>query len=109
AIDASKITGYQAAAADSGVVQFLQGIIPHSFVSACVDGNLLQVLLVAFLFGIALTHAGNAGRPILEMLEKLSHVFFGVVHLFIRLARIGAFGAMAYSVGKCGPETLKSL
>ena len=108
-IDASKIADYQTAAADSGVVHFLQGIIPHSFVSAFVDGNLLQVLLVAFLFGIALTHAGSAGRPILELLEKLSHVFFGVVNLVMRLAPIGAFGAMAYSVGKFGPETLKSL
>ena len=108
-IDASKLADYQAAAADSGVAHFLQGIIPHSFVSAFVDGNLLQVLLVAFLFGIALTHAGSAGRPILELLEKLSHVFFGVVNLVMRLAPIGAFGAMAYSVGKFGPETLKSL
>jgi aerobic C4-dicarboxylate transport protein len=108
-IDASSIADYRSAADSGGVVQFLQDIIPHGFVSAFVEGNLLQVLLVAVLFGIALTQAGAAGKTVLEGLEKLSHVFFGMVNLIMRFAPIGAFGAMAYTVGKFGFGTLVSL
>ena len=108
-IDASTIADYRSAAESSGVVSFLQDIIPHGFVSAFVDGNLLQVLLVAVLFGMALTQAGNAGRAVLDGLDKLGHVFFGVVNLIMRFAPIGAFGAMAYTVGKFGLGTLVSL
>jgi aerobic C4-dicarboxylate transport protein len=108
-IDASTIADYRSAAESSGVVSFLQDIIPHGFVSAFVDGNLLQVLLVAVLFGMALTQAGNAGRAVLDGLDKLGHVFFGMVNLIMRFAPIGAFGAMAYTVGKFGLGTLVSL
>ena len=108
-IDASAIADYRSAAASGGVVQFLQDIIPHGFVSAFVDGNLLQVLLVAVLFGIALTQAGTAGRSVLDGMDRLGHVFFGVVNLIMRFAPIGAFGAMAYTVGKFGLHTLQSL
>lgn len=108
-IDASTIADYRTAAESNGVVGFLQDIIPHGFVSAFVDGNLLQVLLVAVLFGIALTQAGTAGRAVLDGLEKLGHVFFGVVNVIMRFAPVGAFGAMAYTVGKFGVGTLVSL
>jgi aerobic C4-dicarboxylate transport protein len=108
-IDAGAIADYQTAAQAGGVVEFLQGISPHSFVSAFVDGNLLQVLLVAVFFGVALTQVGPSGRSVLEALEKLGHVFFAVVNLVMRFAPIGAFGAMAYAVGKFGFGTLQSL
>jgi aerobic C4-dicarboxylate transport protein len=109
AIDASGIAQYREAAADSGVVAFLLGIIPKGFVSAFTEGNLLQVLLVALLFGIALTRAGPAGKPVLDALDALGAVFFRIVDLIMRFAPIGAFGAMAFTVGKFGLGTLASL
>lgn len=108
-LNASTVAGYQKAAESEGVVSFLINVIPHTFVSAFTEGNLIQVLLVAVLFGIALTHAGNAGRQVLDLLDSLSHVFFGVVNLIMRFAPVGAFGAMAFTVGKFGLGTLASL
>jgi aerobic C4-dicarboxylate transport protein len=108
-IDASGIEQYRKAAAETGVVQFLLDIIPKGFVSAFTEGNLLQVLLVALLFGIALTRARESGKAVLEGLEKLGHVFFGVVDVIMRLAPIGAFGAMAFTVGKFGVGSLVKL
>jgi aerobic C4-dicarboxylate transport protein len=108
-LDAAAVADYQAKAEASGVVGFLQDIIPRTFFSAFTDGNLLQVLLVALLFGIALTHSGDSGRRVLDGLERLGEVCFGVVHLIMRFAPIGAFGAMAFTIGKYGVGTLLSL
>ena len=108
-LDASAVAEYKEKAAAGGMTGFLQDLIPHSFVSAFTDGNLLQVLLVAVLFGIALTRVGATGRPVLDVLDRLSKVFFGVVHLIMRFAPIGAFGAMAFTVGKFGVGSLTSL
>ena len=108
-IDTSGIVQYREAAKETGVVAFLLAIIPKGFVSAFTDGNLLQVLLVALLFGIALTRAGEAGKPVLDLLDRIGHVFFGIVDLIMRFAPIGAFGAMAFTVGKFGVGTLASL
>jgi aerobic C4-dicarboxylate transport protein len=109
AIDASGIAQYREAAKETGVVAFLLAIIPKGFVSAFTEGNLLQVLLVAILFGIALTRVGAAGRSVLEGLDALGRVFFRIVDLIMRLAPVGAFGAMAFTVGKFGIGTLASL
>ncbi len=108
-LDAGSVADYQQKAEAVGVVGFLQDIIPKTFVSAFTDGNLLQVLLIALLFGIALSRGGAVGRQVLEGLDRLGHVFFGVVHLIMRFAPIGAFGAMAFTVGKYGIGTLASL
>jgi aerobic C4-dicarboxylate transport protein len=109
-LDASAVAEYQhKAEAGGGVVGFLQDVIPHSFVSAFTEGNLLQVLLVALLFGIALSRTGTVGRQVLAGLDHLGHVFFGIVHLIMRFAPIGAFGAMAFTVGKYGIGSLASL
>jgi len=99
----------QKAEAGGGIVGFLLDIIPHTFVSAFTEGNLLQVLLVALLFGIAITRVGSVGRQVLAGLDHVSHVFFGVVNLIMRFAPIGAFGAMAFTIGKYGIGTLASL
>jgi len=107
--DIAKAAKYRDAAAETGVVPFLQGIIPKGFVSAFTDGNLLQVLLVAVLFGIALTRAGAAGKAVLGGLDAFGTVFFKIVDLIMRLAPIGAFGAMAYTVGNYGIEALTKL
>lgn len=109
-LDAGAVAEYQHKAESAGgVVAFLQDIIPKTFVSAFTDGNLLQVLLVALLFGIALSRAGDVGRRVLHGLDEVGKVFFGVVHLIMRFAPIGAFGAMAFTVGKYGIGTLASL
>jgi len=109
-LDPAAVADYQQkAAAGGGVVGFLQDIIPHTFISAFTEGNLLQVLLVALLFGIALTRTGSAGQRVLEGLDQIGRVFFGVVHILMRFAPIGAFGAMAFTVGKYGIGTLASL
>ncbi len=108
-LDASAVADYRHKAEATGVVAFLQDVIPKTFVSAFTEGNLLQVLLVSLLFGIALAQAGAPGRAVLDGLDRLGKVFFGVVHIIMRFAPIGAFGAMAFTVGKYGVATLLSL
>ncbi len=108
-IDASGIAQYQKAAHEQGTVPFLLDIIPHDFLSAFTEGKLLQVLLVALLAGVALTRMGGAGRRVLDLCEDLSHVVFGIVGMIMRLAPIGAFGAMAFTIGKFGLGSLASL
>ncbi|MEO7252057.1 MAG: C4-dicarboxylate transporter DctA [Arenimonas sp.] len=109
-LDAGAVAEYQhKAQTGGGVVGFLQDVIPHTFFSAFSDGNMLQVLMVALLFGFALGRAGSAGHRVTVMLEQLSSVFFAIVHLVMRFAPIGAFGAMAFTIGKYGVGTLVSL
>jgi len=108
-LDSSSVEGYRSAAKDQGIVSFMLHIIPNTFVSAFVDGDLLQVLLVALLFGVAMTHMGPRGHEVLQRMDDLSHAFFGVVALIMRAAPIGAFGAMAFTIGKFGFGTLASL
>ena len=109
-LDASAVAQYQQKAeASGGIVGFILDIIPKTFISAFTEGNLLQVLLVSLLFGIALTHAGSAGRKVLDGLDEVGGVFFRIVHLIMKAAPIGAFGAMAFTIGKYGVGTLVSL
>lgn len=90
-------------------VQHLVNIVPEGFIAAFTEGEILQVLFVAVLFGVALASMGEKGKPVLEGVERLSKVFFQIVGLVMRLAPIGAFGAMAYTVGHFGLETLENL
>lgn len=92
-----------------GTVDFLLDIIPHTIVSAFTDGNLLQVLLVALLFSIALTKLGAKGKPVHDIIDGFSHVLFKMVDMVTVLAPIGAFGAMAYTIGKFGVGALVNL
>ncbi|MBL8298938.1 MAG: C4-dicarboxylate transporter DctA [Rhodanobacteraceae bacterium] len=108
-LDPNKTASYVEAAKEQTLAGFLLGIIPRSLVSAFVDNNLLQVLLVAVLFGVAMTGAGPAGRRLLDLLDELSQVLFKIVALIMRAAPIGAFGAMAFSIGKFGLGMLVSL
>lgn len=108
-LDAGSVAAYKTAAHEQDIVSFLLHVIPDTFVSAFVSGDLLQVLLVALLFGIALTHMGARGHELLHRLDDLSHALFGVVALIMRAAPIGAFGAMAFTIGKFGFGTLASL
>jgi len=108
-LDPKKTADYVVAAKEQTLAAFLLGIIPKSLVSAFVDNNLLQVLLVAVLFGIAMTRSGSAGRRVLDLLEELSQVLFKIVAIVMRAAPIGAFGAMAFAIGKFGLGMLVSL
>lgn len=91
------------------LVGFLMDIIPATLISAFVDGNILQVLFVAVLFGIALALVGERGRPVLSFLEALTAPVFRLVHMLMKAAPIGAFGAIAFTIGKYGVESLVNL
>jgi len=108
-LDAASIADYKHKAEEAGVMAFVLDIIPKGFVSAFTEGNLLQVLLVAVLTGVALGRSGASGGKVQEFLEHVSKVFFTIVHLLMRLAPIGAFGAMAFTIGKFGIAALGKL
>lgn len=92
-----------------GFVEHLMALIPESFVGAFVAGDALQVLVLAVLTGIALAGLGERGKPLLHGLEQVAGVFFAVIGVVMRLAPLGAFGAMAYTIGKHGVATLGNL
>lgn len=108
-LDASSVADYRKAAGEQGVVSFLLHLIPDTFFGAFAGGDLLQILVVALLFGAALTRVGAHGQRVLALLDDVSHVFFRLVGTIMRLAPIGAFGAMAFTVGKFGVAKLASL
>jgi aerobic C4-dicarboxylate transport protein len=90
-------------------VDFILNIIPNTFLGAFVSGELLQVLLVAVLVAFAIAFMGERGKPLLHVIEYGSQVFFGVMHILVKVAPIGAFGAMGYTVGAHGIGTLNKL
>jgi len=108
-LDASKIADFAEKAHDSTITGFLTGIIPDTFLSALVDGNILQTLFVAILFGIALALVGERGEAVLGLLESVSVAFFRMVAILMKAAPIGAFGAMAFTIGKYGLGSLAHL
>ncbi|SDR53322.1 aerobic C4-dicarboxylate transport protein [Rhizobiales bacterium GAS191] len=105
-IDPSKIAVFTAAAHDTTTVGFLMSIIPDSFIGAFAKGDILPVLLIAVLFGFALFRMGDAGKPVLDMIDRVGKVIFGIVGIIMRAAPVGAFGAMAYVVAKFGIGSL---
>jgi len=109
ALDASHIAEYTAKAHDQTIVGFLTNIIPTTLLAALSEGEILQVLFVAILFGIALSLTGERGRPVTDLLERLTAVIFRMVSLLMRAAPFGAFGAMAFTIGKFGVGTLVNL
>jgi len=108
-LDASRISNYAEQAHASTLTGFLLGIIPDTFVSAMTSGNILQTLFVSVLFGIALAMVGPRGDNILNALEDFSTAFFKLVAIVMRAAPIGAFGAMAFTIGTYGIGTLANL
>ena len=106
-IDAGAVAQYQVAGrAASG---FLLDLIPSSAVDAFAKGVILQVLVFSVLFGFALRSVGGVGRPVVDLLERLSAVLFGIVAIIMKAAPIGAFGAMAFTIGTFGVGTLAQL
>lgn len=92
-----------------GFVDFVMGAVPDTFVGAFSSGDMLQVLVIAVLCGFSLARMGERGRPLLELTERGSEALFGIVALIMRLAPLGAFGAMAFTVGRYGVESLASM
>jgi aerobic C4-dicarboxylate transport protein len=105
-LDAKAVAGYATSAQGMSVVDTLLHIIPKTFVSAFAEGDILQVLLLALLFGLALGRIGDHGRPIMNLLHEVARVFFGIVEIVSKLAPIAAAGAMAFTIGKYGIGTL---
>ena len=108
-LDTSAIATYSAGARETSVTGFLLDIIPTTMVSALTAGSILQALFVAILFGIALSLVGKPAAPVLDMLERLSLVVFRLVGILMRAAPIGAFGAIAFTIGAYGIESLVNL
>lgn len=103
------VSDYVHRASNDGVVAHLMAIIPVTFVDAFTKGDLLQVLLVSVLFGVALSQLGDAGRGITRGIESVSRVFFRIIGIIVYLAPIGTFGAMAYTIGAFGVRSLVNL
>ena len=108
-LDASAIAGYTTQARQQNVVDFLVHVIPQTVTGAFAEGDILQVLFVSVLFGIALFRLGERGRPMVALVEVASRMVFGVVNLVMKAAPIGAFGAMAFTVGRFGVASLVPL
>jgi aerobic C4-dicarboxylate transport protein len=108
-IDTKSIQVYTTKAGQQSTVEFLMHIIPNTVVGAFAEGEILQILFFAILFAFALSMLGERGRPVLAVIDIISHTFFGIVGIIMKLAPIGAFGAMAFTIGKYGVGTLLSL
>ena len=108
-LDTKAVTNYAAQAHDASVIGFLMNIIPDTIVGAFAKGDILQVLFFSVVFGIALGAAGERGRPVTDFLQALTTPIFRMVALLMKFAPIGAFGAMAFTIGKYGIGTIANL
>lgn len=108
-IDTKSIQSFTAAAQKTGAVDYLMHIIPVSAIGALAEGEVIQVLFFAILFAFALSLMGERGVPLVRIIDIASHVLFGVIGIVMRAAPLGAFGAMAFTVGRYGIGTLVEL
>ena len=108
-LNADAVAGYAGQAKAQTITDFLVQIIPTSVIEAFARGSILSVVFVSVLFGFALSTLGSRVKPLLEMLDGLTQAVFAVVNILMRLAPIGAFGAMAFTIGRFGPSVLGSL
>jgi len=109
-LDAKAVSNYAKLASEQSTVDFLLHIIPKTFTDAFTSsGDLLQVLLLAILFGYSVMHMGKAGQMVHRFIEEISHIFFGMMNVIMKLAPLGAGGAMAFTIGKYGVASLKPL
>lgn len=109
--DTSAIAGKVSSSASQmpSTIDFLMSMIPHTLVGAFAEGQILQVLVISILFAAGLTALGEKGKDVVAIIESFSHVLFKMIDIITKLAPIGAFGAMAYTVGKYGISSLKDL
>jgi len=108
-LDTKAVAAYASKAQAQSTVDFIMNIIPNSVVDAFAKGDILQVLLFAILFGVALSAMGKKGKPLLLIIDQFSHGLFGVIGTIMKLAPLGAFGAMAFTIGKFGLGSLTKL
>jgi aerobic C4-dicarboxylate transport protein len=108
-LDPTVAAGYAEKAKETGIVDYVLGIIPDTFFGAFANGNLLQVLLIAVLTGFACARTGELGHRVSAVLDQAGGVFFSIIHIIVRLAPIGAFGAMGFTIGKYGLDALIQL
>jgi len=109
ATDTAKVAQYQQQASEMNLGDFFSHIIPGNFVDAFAKGDILQVLVLAVLFGFGLSKMGSNGQSLIHTFEKLSKVFFNILNMVMKLAPLGAFGGIAYTVSTHGIKTLKPL
>ncbi|KIU48684.1 dicarboxylate/amino acid:cation symporter [Bradyrhizobium elkanii] len=108
-LDASAVNVYAGKAAHQSVIEFLTHIVPNTVVDAFAQGDILPVVLISVLFGYVLSHLGERARPVRDVIDAGSHLVFGAINVIMRLAPIGAFGAMAFTIGKYGVASLGPL
>ncbi len=108
-LNAGAVAQYASAAHETTIVGFLTGIIPTTLVSAFAEGNILQTLFVAILFGIAMAIVGDAAAPVHRALESLSQIMFKLVAILMKAAPVGAFGAFAFTIGAYGLGAIANL
>jgi aerobic C4-dicarboxylate transport protein len=108
-LDAKAVESYAKAAQQQSIVDFLLNVIPNTIFDAFAKGDILQVLLFSVLFGFALHAVGDRARPIFDFVDRFGLVMFRIVGMIMRLAPIGAFGAMAFTIGQYGLASLASL
>lgn len=104
--DTTKIAGYAEQAKDMNWAEFFLHIIPHNIIASFAEGNILQILLFAILFGYGLNKLGSEGTVVLNAFDKISKVLFKIMKVIMRLAPIGAFGGMAFSIGTHGLQSI---
>jgi len=104
--DVSKIAAYQKGASEMHAGDFISHIIPDNMFDAFSRGDILQILFVAIFFGYGISHMGAAGQSLISTLDKISKVFFNIMKVVMKLAPIGAFGGMAFTIGTFGIKTL---
>ncbi|WP_198164624.1 dicarboxylate/amino acid:cation symporter [Rhodoplanes sp. Z2-YC6860] len=108
-LDPKAVASYVARAKEEGIVAHLMGIIPDSFFGALARGDLLQVLLVSILSGLVIARLGEVGQKINAAIDAAAKLFFGIIGMIVRVAPIGAFGAMAFTIGAYGIGSLANL
>jgi aerobic C4-dicarboxylate transport protein len=108
-LDTRALTTYTAKADSQSTVDFLINIIPSTVVDAFAKGDILQVLFFALMFGFALSMLGQRGKEVFNLIDEVTHVLFGIVNVIMKVAPIGAFGAMAFTIGKFGLGSLSQL
>lgn len=108
-VDMSSLDAYTKGAHSQNITDFILNIIPTTIIDAFAKGEILQILLFSVLFGFALAKAGSKVKPLIAAIDQLAHGLFGVVNIIMQLAPIGAFGAMAFTIGKYGISTLTNL
>ncbi|TDV42765.1 aerobic C4-dicarboxylate transport protein [Pseudomonas graminis] len=108
-LDASKVAAYVTAGKDQSIVGFILNVIPNTIVGAFANGDILQVLMFSVIFGFALHRLGDYGKPILDFIDRFAHIMFNIINMIMKLAPLGALGAMAFTIGAYGVSSLVQL